>query len=122
MNGELGVVTVHCDQFRPVGLRAHLPGHRCLLGLQVPEEARRGQLGNESVGVVDQLGAASVSVDDLLVRDEEGKQDGGVAGERESAPLARRIDDYVEVTVTGAIRQATGLSQTVCRWNCSKSI
>jgi hypothetical protein len=52
-------------------MRACLPGHGCLLCLQVAEEAAGGQPGDETMRVADQFRSGLVAEDDLLVRDEQ---------------------------------------------------
>jgi hypothetical protein len=70
------------DQFRPVGVRARLPGHRCLLALEVAQVAGGGQPGHEPVGVGGQFSARLVAIDNLVVGDEQHEQHGGVPGQR----------------------------------------
>lgn len=97
------------NELWPVGVRPHLPGHRRLLRLQVPEEAVRCQLGDESVCVGREFGASRVAVEYLGVRHEKQEQDGRIAGESQSRPLPSGVDDDVEVASTGAVRESAGL-------------
>jgi hypothetical protein len=87
VHGVLGVIPVDRDQFGPVGVRAGLPGHRRLLGLQVAQVPARGQQGDEPVGVSGQLGAGLVAEDDVGVGDEQHQQHGRVPGQASRAHL-----------------------------------
>ena len=72
--------------------------------------------------VVHQLAAHLVTEHDLLIGHEQDEQDRRVAGEREPAPLARRVDDDVQIAGAGSVRETAGLIPDGVPLVCSKGM
>jgi len=108
MHGVLSVVPVDLHQLRPAGVRARLPGHRRLLRLQVAQEPARGEPGDESVRVAHQLRPRMAAEDDLLIGHEQHQQHRRVPGQGQPPPLARRVDDDIQVPGTRPVRHTAG--------------
>ena len=109
MHRVLRVVAVHGDELRSIRVCTGLTGHRCALGVQVPQEPLAGQARHETISVRDKLGPGCSADHDLVVGDEQGQQHRGVSRCRESAPLPCRVHDDIEVPGTGAVGNAPGL-------------
>ena len=60
------------------------------------------------MGVADQFGAGFVAEDDLLIRHEQHQQNGRVPGQGQPGPLARGVDDHVEIAGPGTVRDPAG--------------
>ena len=84
--------------------RGYTPVGTSLLAQEPPG----GQLGHETMRVVDQISSDPVPVDDVLVRHEQSEQDSGIARQGQPAPLPRGVDDDVQVSRTGAVGQPSG--------------
>jgi len=55
-----------------------------------------------------QFGSGLIAEDDLLIGNEQHQQHGRVPGQGQPGPLARGVDDDIQVTGTGPVRQAAG--------------
>ena len=75
--------------FRAVGVRTCLPGHRCLLRLQIAQQPVGGEPGDEAVSVAGQLGSGIITEDNLRIGHEQHQQHRRVPSERQPRAHSR---------------------------------